>query len=346
MNPILPKISIIMPVYNSGEYLKTAVDSILNQSLKEIELILVDDGSTDGSSERCDAYARQDNRVVVIHQKNGGICNARNAALKIARGEYIGFSDHDDEFETEAFEQAYKMAVDKNADLVKFRKDELIIRGDKIIRTKTSHFETQVMDRENIISHIFYLKDVYVLNCVWDGIFKKQLFENIKFDETYKSGGEDIAIMYDIIVKVNRLVLINKIFYHHYIRRGFSTSSKFNLNNIESKKRLVLHMNAMLTKINVNRDEYPLNYTLYLLKFVFFPVIAILSASECAYPIQKKKSIIQEMISADYTPTYFLKQSIWEISKNSRKIGLGYFLLKNSLYRLLFLMFSIRVKNS
>ena len=335
-----------MPVYNSGKYLKTAVGSILDQSLKEIELILVDDGSTDGSSERCDEYARQDNRVVVIHQKNGGICNARNAALKIARGEYIGFSDHDDEFEKDAFEQAYKMAVDKNADLVKFRKDELIIRGSTIVRTKTSYFETQVMNRENIIDYIFYLKDINALNCVWDGVFKKQLFEDIKFDETYKSGGEDIAIMYDIIAKVSRLVLINKIFYHHYIRRGFSTSSKFNLNNIQSKKRLALHMNAMLAKINVDRDKYPLDYTLYLLKFVFFPVIAILSASECTYSIQKKKSIIQEMMLSDYTPTYFLKQSVWNILKKSRKIGLGYFLLKNSLYRFLFLMFSIRVKNS
>lgn len=83
------KVSVIMPVYNSGEYLKTAVYSILSQSLKEIELILVDDGSTDGSSERCDEYAAKDSRVVVIHQKNGGICNARNAALKIARGNIL-----------------------------------------------------------------------------------------------------------------------------------------------------------------------------------------------------------------------------------------------------------------
>ena len=106
-----------MPVYNSGKYLKTAVGSILNQSLKDIELILVDDGSTDGSSERCDEYAQQDNRIVVIHQKNGGICNARNAALKIARGEYIGFSDHDDEYLPGFLEHAYTEAKKNNADL-------------------------------------------------------------------------------------------------------------------------------------------------------------------------------------------------------------------------------------
>ena len=114
------KVSVIMPVYNSGEYLKTAVDSILSQSLKEIELILVDDGSTDGSSERCDEYAAKDSRVVVIHQKNGGICNARNAALKIAKGEYIGFSDHDDEYLPGLLEDNYSICVNNNLDFVKF----------------------------------------------------------------------------------------------------------------------------------------------------------------------------------------------------------------------------------
>lgn len=92
------KVSVIMPVYNSGKYLDIAVKSILSQSLREIELILVDDGSTDGSSEQCDRYALLDNRVVVLHQKNGGICNARNNALKRAKGEYIAFSDHDDAY--------------------------------------------------------------------------------------------------------------------------------------------------------------------------------------------------------------------------------------------------------
>ena len=117
-----------MPVYNSGEYLKTAVDSILGQSFRDIELILVDDGSTDGSSEHCDEYARKDDRVKVIHQKNRGICNARNAALKIAKGEYIGFSDHDDEYLPGFLENAYKEAVANNADLVKVGKKEFIIK--------------------------------------------------------------------------------------------------------------------------------------------------------------------------------------------------------------------------
>ena len=86
-----------MPVYNSKKFLEKAICSVLNQSLKEIELILVDDGSSDGSSEICDEFAQKDNRVIVIHQKNKGICGARNIGLKNAQGDYIMFIDNDDE---------------------------------------------------------------------------------------------------------------------------------------------------------------------------------------------------------------------------------------------------------
>ena len=114
------KISVIMPVYNSGEYLKTAVESILSQSLREIELILVDDGSTDGSSERCDEFATSDERVKVIHQKNAGICAARNVALRIAKGEYLAFSDHDDEYLPGLLEDSLNFALENHLDIVKY----------------------------------------------------------------------------------------------------------------------------------------------------------------------------------------------------------------------------------
>lgn len=341
-----PKISIIMPVYNSGSYLKTAVDSILNQSFREIELILVDDGSTDGSPERCDEYARKDSRVVVIHQKNGGICNARNAALKIAKGEYIGFADHDDEFVQYAFETAYDAAKENDADIVKFRKYVCIFKDGKFVRSKTNHFQSQVFEKEDIVKHLFYLKNVNILNCVWDGIFKKELFKTICFDENYKNGGEDIAVMYDMIIVIEKLVLIDKVFYKHYIRRGFSTSTKFNMNNIQSTKSLALHMNNVLTKLGINKMQNQIDYVFYLLQFVYFPVIEILSNDECRLSINEKKRIIADMLNAEYTPDYFFKQPVKAIYAKSKKIALGYFLFRHSLYKLLFLMFNIRLKNS
>ena len=150
------KVSVIMPVYNSGEYLQTAVDSILSQSLKDIELILVDDGSTDGSSEKCEEYAKKDKRVVVIHQRNGGICNARNAALKIARGEYIGFSDHDDEYLPGLLEDNYKLCITQNLDFVKFCKKWDVVEDGKVIERHSNTIAQKVFTRDDVVNNLVF----------------------------------------------------------------------------------------------------------------------------------------------------------------------------------------------
>ena len=100
-----PNISIIVPVYNIEEYLPRCIESILNQTYNNLELILVDDGSKDKSGEICDAYAKKDNRVVVLHKENGGSSSARNAGIAIAKGEYLGFVDSDDYIEPDMYEK-------------------------------------------------------------------------------------------------------------------------------------------------------------------------------------------------------------------------------------------------
>lgn len=117
---MFPAISIIVPVYKSEKYLSKCVDSILAQTLKNFELILVDDGSPDGSGKLCDDYALKDVRVLVIHQENAGASAARNAGLEIARGEWIGFVDSDDWIEPETYETALHAALENNVDLIQW----------------------------------------------------------------------------------------------------------------------------------------------------------------------------------------------------------------------------------
>ena len=112
-----PKISVIVPVYNTGEILRDTLDSIINQSYKDFELILVDDGSKDESPLICDEYAKQDSRVRVIHKKNGGICDARNTGISVAKGEYITFSDHDDLYMQDKLQVQIDLAEKYNADI-------------------------------------------------------------------------------------------------------------------------------------------------------------------------------------------------------------------------------------
>lgn len=110
-------ISIIVPIYNVENYIDRCVESITNQSYKNLEIILVDDGSTDSSGEKCDIWATRDRRIMVIHKENGGVGNARNAGMSYANGEWIGFVDSDDFVEPEMYEALYWGCVDNGADL-------------------------------------------------------------------------------------------------------------------------------------------------------------------------------------------------------------------------------------
>ena len=113
---LTPKISVIVPVYNVEKYLRKCIDSLTNQTLKDIEIILVNDGSTDNSGSIIDEYAKQDKRVIAIHKENGGQSSARNMGLDIAKGKYVGFIDSDDWIELDMYENMYLALVKGNAD--------------------------------------------------------------------------------------------------------------------------------------------------------------------------------------------------------------------------------------
>lgn len=115
-----PLISVIIPIYNPGKYLKPCLDSIINQTYRKLEIILIDDGSTDGSGEVCDRYAAQDGRVICVHQKNAGVSKARNAGLQLATGEYISFPDSDDYLELDTYEYLVRIMEEHPCDAVNF----------------------------------------------------------------------------------------------------------------------------------------------------------------------------------------------------------------------------------
>ena len=112
-----PKVSVVIPMYNVEKYLDTCVQSVRKQTLQDIEIILVDDGSPDRCGDMAEEYAKQDSRVKVVHRKNGGLGPARNSGMEVATGEYIGFVDSDDWIEPQMFEELYAAATQRNADI-------------------------------------------------------------------------------------------------------------------------------------------------------------------------------------------------------------------------------------
>lgn len=114
----MPKVSVIVPVFNTEPYLKRCVNSLINQSLKDIEIILIDDGSPDNSPKICDEFAKQDSRIKVIHKQNGGAGSARNVGIKMATGDFLGYIDSDDYVELDMYEKLYTCAINNNVDFV------------------------------------------------------------------------------------------------------------------------------------------------------------------------------------------------------------------------------------
>ena len=223
-----PRFSIIMPVYNAGAYFAGAVESVLNQSYPNFELILVDDGATDGSGQACDKFAAADQRVRVMHVPNGGICKARNIGIAAARGEYIMFCDHDDEYLPGYLAEVSK-AIDEydSPDIVKVNHETLRRwhTGDTAVEYSGSSMRTQVVNKGDRLKYSFFTDLVSV---IWDGAYKREFVfaGSLIFDETFRFGGEDFLFMLRALSASNGVIWLEKVMYRHYENLASSTSSR------------------------------------------------------------------------------------------------------------------------
>lgn len=326
-----------MPVYNSGKYLKTAVESILNQSLKELELILVDDGSTDGSSERCDEYAAKDPRVVVIHQKNGGICNARNAALKIARGEYIGFSDHDDRTERNAFETAYSFAKKHNLDMLKYGHDVISDKEGEIVKVINFNFREQIYKGDDVGKHYLQLLKEGAMQCVWDSLFRKEFLRNnsLQLDTSYKAGGEDVDFCGRVISFKPVLGIMNGIYYHHLYHIGLSTSSKFHDINVKLALEFPKKLDRYLTPYDY-QNIYDDNPELYAYTITYRSIASLLhtvAIEGCDYSSDKICRLLGQLRNDNNISPTFYKASQVRLLMESRMYGIIYIFFRHGWFK-------------
>lgn len=216
-------ISIIVPVYNAKEYLPRCIDSILNQTYNNIELILIDDGSNDGSEIICDTYAQQDRRIRVVHQKNSGQATARNVGLSITTGKYIGFVDSDDAILPTMYQALMRALVGAKADIACCSyKKTLFENFTAIENVEQPPEELKIVDVDNIPSEICKGKDLKTY--VWDKLFKKSLFDCIQFPDGKIF--EDTTVVCDVLCKASRIVITNQILYMYTVRPGSTMTLK------------------------------------------------------------------------------------------------------------------------
>lgn len=214
-------ISVIVPVYKVEPYLSRCVDSILAQTYRNLEILLVDDGSPDNCGAICDDYAAKDARIKVIHKKNGGLSSARNAALDVARGEYFGFVDSDDWIEPEMYETLLAGIQTYDADMAYGgRYDVDGNTGGKTIGLCPG--------KDECISGMEMLGRVFLWdNCdsaAWDKLYHRSLFADIRYPEGLIN--EDIAIFYRLMEKTSRVAMCAKPLYNYLHRPNSITTAK------------------------------------------------------------------------------------------------------------------------
>ena len=218
------KISIIVPVYNVEKYLKECIESILSQTYKNIEIILIDDGSTDNSGKICDEYLKKDSRVKVIHKENGGLSDARNTGIEIASGKYIGFVDSDDYIAKDMYDFLYQNIKRENAEISGCNR--FLVYENKIeIYGKKECYE--VMDSQRAIEMLCTIG--YIGVSAYTKLYEAKLFKDIRYPKGKIN--EDMYTTYKLFDKANRIVYDATPKYYYRQRSGSITNSK-NINPI------------------------------------------------------------------------------------------------------------------
>lgn len=233
---ISPKVSVIIPVYNAGKYLQQALDSVINQTYKNIEIIIINDGSTDNSAAIIEDYAKKDSRIIFEHIRNQGVSNARNQGLKIASGNYLYCMDSDDTLSHNLIE---KCVFISNFDMIVFGAKFVYTMHNAIEQHKPS-CSCVLENRDKITGYLSEMtlsdKNLF-LNYLWNRLFKLDIIRdnNLQFN-TNVSLGEDFLFITKYLSYCNSVCVIEETMYNYYLRGTGSLVSRFDINEYQRRK--------------------------------------------------------------------------------------------------------------
>ena len=314
------KVSVIMPIYNRGNRVKKAVESVINQTFKNVEIILVNDGSTDNTEQVCKQYERADKRIKYLRIENSGPGEARNKGMDIATGKYIMFIDSDDYYE--------ERIVETMVTLLERLKEECIICN-RIINERNRKIKIDLqemqMDSKNKKEFIELLQRKNLFNSIWNKIYLKSIIDkfNIKFDKRFISG-EDYKFNLDYFNKINKAKTINKYLYNYVMTADSIVHSNKSYDFFSQVK--IVDYNVKIYKEN--------NYNV---KDIYYKYIIIV-IDGISYKIQTEKKYKKVK---DYIKNIINYPSIQEVLKDKFEKGFEQkiivFLLRHNMKRIIYL---------
>ena len=325
-----PLISVIIPVYKVEKYLEKCVDSVINQTYDNLEIILVDDGSPDNCPKMCDEYAKKDKRIKVIHKENGGVGSARNKGIEKSTGDYITFVDSDDWIEKEFIHEMLDIANKYKADYVTCGYYRVYENKKEIIN---GNLEEIVIDSKEYVNKLLNVQNGY--GFVHMKLIKKTKISNLRFEEKLVVG-EDALFNIQLCKNIEKIVIYNKPLYNYY----FNTNSVVRKYNNEYCNNYLKSMIYMSEYIRKNYKSENVIQNLY--NYIAYHVLLI-CVNYCYHPDNpnKGRKLLVETVKID-----LFKEAINNSNYNglsvSRKISL--FTLKYKLYFLMSLICIIRQK--
>lgn len=293
-------VSIIVPVYNAEEYLVKCLDSVVNQTLANVEIILIDDGSVDGSSQICKSYAAKDERIIYYKKENEGLAAARQDGMERASGEYIGFVDSDDWLELNMYERMYSVAKKENADVV-FCNAFL----DENVKDKI-HLDPGVYDRERIEGEILPRtlagltekgNNSVIRWCNWLRLYKRALIEenNLAFGRGFRRS-QDLQLTFETALCAQKYVSLNDEYLYH--NRTTNNASSLSRGYTKNHWKLMRPLIDVLYRDVENYKKQDLSYNMHLCTF-FFAVAGCRNEYELSTFSKRKKIQLLDEIAKD-----------------------------------------------
>lgn len=300
-----PLISVIVPIYNVEKYLNKCVDSIINQTYKNLEIILVDDGSPDKCPELCDIYAQKDKRIKVVHKENGGLSDARNAGMAVASGEYVSFIDSDDYIELNMLSDLYDCIVKDNSDVAACGVN-WVDESCKVIRK-------DCVEQHCVLSNVEAMKELLhdniIKQYVWNKLYKMSIIKDIPFEKGRYN--EDVFWSYQMVGNANQISISPNVCYNYLQRSNSIMGVGYSAKRLDA-------LDAYAERCEYIKEKYPDLYNLALYTYVGSCMYHL----QCALQVNADKSIKDNII--DRIPAY-KNGNIFEIVSGKKRLWLKMF---------------------
>ena len=340
---IYPQISVIIPVYNAEKRLELSIDSILSQTYKNIELILINDGSTDSSPKICDKYSELDGRVKVIHQQNTRVSAARNRGIKEAKGKYISFIDSDDLISSETYEEIMKHMLDDSIDIVIFGMVFEYYKENVVVKSRIKSIEQDMcFDVENIKDCFFYLLDKNYLTSACNKVIKTSIIkENKILFEKEMSELEDFKFVLDVLENSQKVCAISYPFYKYYNDLQFlSLKRRPNIDYIKNFQILDKKLRNFSGKFALDKGLESEKINGLIMRYYIIAIEKLFTGSasfKCKYTEMKEIITFKDF-----------EKSLYKAYITGLRLKIVYYLLKKRKFKTLFLLFSFNdfVKNT